>query len=412
MQDSRPPLLYLVHRIPFPPNKGDKVRSFNILRHLAQRYRVFLGTFVDQSEDLQHVRKLFEWCEACHVVRLNPGRAKVASLRGLLSGEALSLPYYRDAGLSDWVRKTVAEQGIRQAVAFSGPMAQYLDIEGLEQRVIDYCDVDSAKWTQYADQRSWPMSWLYRREGARLLAYERAAAAQADASLFVTEAEAALFRGLAPEVAGRVGVMQNGVDAQYFSPDHSFDNPFPAGGPAIVFTGAMDYWPNIDAVSWFVSEIMPLLRVRHAGVRFWIVGMNPVAAVQELATNDVVVTGAVPDVRPYLACSDLVVAPLRVARGIQNKVLEAMAMECAVVVSRASTNGLDAVPDVEFAQAETPSDYATQISRLLSDARLRRDMGLAARRRVIAQYAWEAHLSVIPGLLGSPMSAAGRGCHE
>lgn len=407
MQDSRPPLLYLVHRIPYPPNKGDKVRSFNILRQLSLRYRVFLGTFVDQPGDSQYVEKLSDWCEDCHVVRLHPGRARVASLRGLLSGEALSLPYYRDSGLTKWVRKTVAEKGIRQAVAFSGPMAQYLDIAGLERRVVDYCDVDSAKWTQYADKHSWPMSWLYRREGVRLLAYERAAAARVDASLFVTEAEAALFRGLAPEVASRVGVMQNGVDADYFSPANTFDNPFPVGGPVLVFTGAMDYWPNIDAVSWFVSEIMPSLRKMHPGLRFWIVGMNPAAAVQALAASDVIVTGAVPDVRPYLAHADLVVAPLRVARGIQNKVLEAMSMECAVVVSRASTNGLDAVPDVEFAQAEEPSEYCAQIHRLLSDAKLRREMGEAGRQRVKTQYAWEAHLSLIPELLGATVSING-----
>lgn len=402
MQESRPSLLYLVHRIPYPPNKGDKVRSFNILRQLALRYRVFLGTFVDQAEDLEHIGKLSEWCEACHVVRLNPRRARVASLRGLLSGEALSLPYYRDAGMARWVKGIVADKGIRQAVAFSGPMAQYLDIAGLEQRVIDYCDVDSAKWAQYAAQRRWPMSWLYRREGARLLAFERAAAARVDASLFVTEAEAALFRGLAPEVASRVGVMQNGVDADYFSPAHELDNPFPAGGPVIVFTGAMDYWPNIDAVSWFASEIMPVLRARHPGLRFWIVGMNPAVAVEALAAKDVIVTGSVPDVRPYLAHADLVVAPLRVARGIQNKVLEAMAMACPVVVSKASTNGLDADPGVEFAQADAPSEYCVQIDALLSDPERRRQMGIAARNRVVAQYAWAAHLALIPGLLGEP----------
>lgn len=175
--DDRSPLLYLVHRIPFPPNKGDKVRSFNILRQLARRHRVFLGTFVDHPDDAAHVGRLAEWCEESHVVRLDPRLARVLSLRGLLGGEALSLPYYRDAGLRQWVADVVAREGIRQAVAFSGPMAQYLDVPGLDRRIIDFCDLDSAKWTQYAPDHRWPMSWLYRREGAKLLAFERQAAA-------------------------------------------------------------------------------------------------------------------------------------------------------------------------------------------------------------------------------------------
>ena len=180
---ARPPLLYLVHRIPYPPNKGDKVRSFNILRQLARRHRVFLGTFVDHPDDQRHVEALSQWCEDVHAVPIDPRRARLASLRGLISGEALSLPYYRNAGLAAWVRDTVARHRIRDAVAFSGPMAQYLDAPGLTRRIVDFCDVDSAKWTQYAADRPWPMSWLYRREGARLLAFERRAAAATEASL-------------------------------------------------------------------------------------------------------------------------------------------------------------------------------------------------------------------------------------
>ena len=241
MADDRTPLLYLVHRIPYPPNKGDKVRSFNILRQLARRHRVFLGTFVDHPDDVRYIEQLSEWCEETHVVRLAPRRARLGSLRGLLTGEALSLPYYRSAALAEWVGQVVAREGIGQAVVFSGPMAQYLDIPGLRRRIVDFCDLDSAKWTQYASDHRWPMSWLYRREGRRLLAFERAAAARSDASLFVTDAEAALFRNVAPELEAKIGVMQNGVDADFFSPEHDFANPYPAGGPVVLFTGAMDY---------------------------------------------------------------------------------------------------------------------------------------------------------------------------
>ena len=399
MSSDRPPLLYLVHRIPYPPNKGDKVRSFNILRQLARRHRVYLGTFVDHPDDRQHVAALSQWCEDVHVVDLNPRRARLASLRGLLTGEALSLPYYRDAGLARWVRDTVARHRIRDAVAFSGPMAQYLDLPGLSRRIVDFCDVDSAKWTQYAPDRSWPMSWLYRREGARLLAFERRAAAATEASLFVTEAEAELFRRAAPEVAGKVRAMQNGVDAEFFSPAPGFESPFPAGSPVLVFTGAMDYWPNVDAVTWFAADILPAIRARVPAVRFWIVGMNPSPAVQALAEEGrVVVTGTVPDVRPYLAHADVVVAPLRIARGIQNKVLEAMAMGRPVVLSAAPAVGLAAEDGCDCAIAADASDFADKVVELLARPDLRDAMGKAGRDAVLRGYSWSAHLAQLERL--------------
>lgn len=401
MEDSRPPLLYLTHRIPYPPNKGDKVRSFNILRQLARTHRVFLGCFVDHPDDKQHIPALRKWCEHSCVVPIEPGIRRIASLRGLLRGEALSLPYYRSPRLRAWVRRVVIEHGIRSAVAFSGPMAQYLDLPGLDRRVIDFCDVDSAKWSQYASDRRWPMSWLYRREGERLLAFERASAARCDASLFVTEAEAELFRGAAPEISARVGVMQNGVDAEYFSPEHRFESPYPPGGPVLVFSGAMDYWPNIDAVTWFAREVLPRIRAEQPQVRFWIVGMNPAPAVQALAAegSGVVVTGTVPDVRPFLAHAQVVVAPLRIARGIQNKVLEAMAMARPVVLTQAPAAGLAAQNGRDCEVAADEADLAARVLGLLGDDARRARMGEAALDCVLRAYSWSAHLRVLDGLL-------------
>ena len=399
MQDSRPPLLYLTHRIPYPPNKGDKLRSFNILRQLARTHRVWLGSFVDHPDDRRHIPALRQWCEQTCVVPIEPGIRRVASLRGLLRGEALSLPYYRSPRLARWVEQVVAENGIRSAVAFSGPMAQYLDVPGLSRRVVDFCDVDSAKWTQYAADRRWPMSWLYRREGERLLDFERDAAATVDASLFVTEAEAALFRRAAPALASRVGVMQNGVDADFFSPANAGASPYPSGGPVLAFSGAMDYWPNIDAVTWFVGEILPIIRRTLPAVRFWIVGMNPAPAVRALASADVFVTGTVADVRPYVAHADVVVAPLRIARGIQNKVLEAMSMARPVVVSAASAVGLAARDGIECAIVEGAEGTAGRVLELLADPARRARMGEAARACVEARYSWQAHLALLDQLL-------------
>ncbi len=388
-------ILYLVHRLPYPPNKGDKVRSYHLLSHLASRHRVFLGTFVDDPEDEAHVDRVRGLCAGLHAARLKPRLARVKSLRGLLAGEALTLPYYRDAGLQRWVDQTLGEQAIDAVVIFSSAMAQYVDQIGQLPVVVDFVDVDSAKWTQYAPAHRWPMSWLYRREGERLLAFERAVAARAARGFFVTDNETDLFRRLAPECASRVAAMNNGVDADFFCPRPTVPSPYAEGELPVVFTGAMDYWPNIDAVTWFAQEALPLLRRNKPAARFWIVGRGPTAAVQALAGEGIVITGTVPDVRPYLQHAAVVVAPLRVARGIQNKILEAMAMGRPVVASTACAGAIDAEPGRDLLPAESASDFVAAIDGLLNDSGRAATIGESARQRVLGRYSWEAHMSGI-----------------
>ncbi|MDR3212617.1 MAG: TIGR03087 family PEP-CTERM/XrtA system glycosyltransferase [Azoarcus sp.] len=400
MTDELPPLLYLTHRIPYPPDKGDKLRSFNVLRHLALRHRVFLGAFVDRPDDARHVDTLKTWCADVRAERIEPRWRRLASLRGLLTGEALSLPYYRSRALARWVTETVARERIAVALVFSGPMAQYLAAPALTRRVIDFCDVDSAKWTQYAAGCRWPWSWVYRREGERLATFERRMALANDASLFCTDAETALFTRGAPEAAARVTTIQNGVDAEFFSPRCEPPNPYPPGGPVLVLTGAMDYWPNIDAAVWFAGQVLPLIRRSRPEVRFWIVGSNPAPAVRALAGNGVAVTGGVPDVRPYLAHADVVEAPLRIAHGIQNKVLEAMAMARPAVVSAAAATGLAAGAEKEFEVAADAEEFAALTLGLLADAARGDAMGRRAREAVRARYGWPAHLARLDDLMG------------
>jgi sugar transferase (PEP-CTERM/EpsH1 system associated) len=366
-----------------------------LLKHLAARHRVFLGTFIDDPQDAEHVETVKSMCAGAHVARLDPRLAKLLSLKGLTRREPLTLPYYADRSLRDWVRRTVVEQGIGTAVVFSSAMAQY--VRGiLDLRVLlDLVDVDSAKWAQYAKEHRWPLSWLYEREGRLLLDYERTMATQAARTFLVTDAEVELFCRLAPECADRVEAMANGVDADYFSPAHSLASPYAEGEVPVVFTGAMDYWPNIDAVCWFASEILPRLKNRRPQVRFYIVGMRPSSAVQALAGDAVVVTGTVPDVRPYLKHAYVVVAPLRVARGIQNKMLEAMAMAKAVVGSQGCSQGIDAEAGRDFEMAADAKQFADRIEALLSDPACASAMGQAARERVLSRYSWDAHLSRI-----------------
>ena len=388
-------ILYLVHRLPYPPNKGDKVRSYNLLKHLLKQHRVFLGTFIDDPEDEPHIETLRAQCADLHVAKLDPRFAKIRSLNGLLADEPLTLRYYRDAALQDWVDSVCKREQIDAVVIFSSAMAQYIEDKRRLPVLIDFVDVDSAKWTQYAPKHRWPMSWLYRREGKMLLDYERQIASLATRSFFVTPAEVALFNQLAPECSVRVEAICNGVDADYFSADPDRATTFSEAEIPIVFTGAMDYWPNIDAVIWFASEILPGLRQSLPKARFYIVGRSPTPEVLALADENIVVTGTVPDVRPYLQHAGVVVAPLRVARGIQNKILEAMAMERPVVAMAECAAAVEADKSTELLTATSPTEFIETITRLIANPEQAVAIGKAARARVIEQYSWSAHMSGI-----------------
>ncbi|ABI55496.1 TIGR03087 family PEP-CTERM/XrtA system glycosyltransferase [Alkalilimnicola ehrlichii MLHE-1] len=401
-------VLFLVHRIPWPPNKGDKIRSYHILRHLAGRYRVHLGTFVDDPADQAHVPELERLCASVCARPLPASRARTRALTGLLTGEPLTLPWYRDRTLQDWVDDTLARHRIRRALVFSSAMGQYLpDRAGELLRVVDFVDVDSDKWTQYAASKRWPMSALYRREGRRLLAYERRLAAASDASLFVSPAEAESFRGFAPESTGRVHALNNGVDARFFAPDPQRPSPYPPGTRTVVLTGAMDYWPNVDAACWFAEAVLPRLQAGLPGLQFHVVGSRPAPRVLALAQRPgVTVTGFVDDVRPWIQHAALAVAPLRIARGVQNKVLEAMALGRPVVATPQALEGLTARPGEDLLLAwDEPEAFATRVAAQLTDP----DpiLGKSARERVLADYDWDRNLAQLDALLDGEEAAPG-----
>ena len=394
-------LLYLAHRIPYPPNKGDKIRSYHLLKHLAQRYQVHLGTFIDDPDDWQYVDAVKKLCGETYFARLDSRTARIGSATALLRNRPLSLDYYRSRGLSDWIARLHSKLPVSRVLVFSSPMAQFVQPGRYARRVIDFVDVDSAKWTEYASQKSWPMNQVYAREGRQLLRYERQVARDFDASLFVSSQEAALFAGMAPDSASKVGWFSNGVDSAYFSPHHDFDSPYAEGGSVMVFTGAMDYWPNVDAVQWFASDMLPAIRQQHPDARFYIVGARPSREVQALASlPGVTVTGTVPDVRPYLAHARLAVAPLRIARGIQNKVLEAMAMAKPVIVTPQALEGISAEPGRDLMLGAGADDIARLACAALNELPL--DMGRAARAQVEASYNWDTNIGRVDALLDLP----------
>ena len=397
----RPSLLFLAHRLPYPPNKGDKIRSFHLLRHLARDYRVFLGAFVDTAEDLQHTDALRGLCEELMVLRLRPKWARLGSLRGLLEGQPLTVPYYRRQAMADWVDRTIADHHIDRALVFSSAVAPYLLGRGHAglRRVIDFVDVDSDKWAQYAETTNRLTRWIYRREAVRLLALERRIAQEFDGSVFVSAAEADLFRKVAPESADKVSFAYNGVDTVYFDPELPLQSPYAEGECPLVFTGAMDYWPNVDAVCWFAERILPAVRKSRPDAVFYAVGARPAPAVQRLGRLPAVrVTGQVADVRPYLRHAAAVVAPLRIARGIQNKVLEGMAMARPTVVTPAALEGITATPGDELLLASGADGFANQVVAAVS-AGAAATVGIRGRRRVLADFDWDRNLTGFHRLL-------------
>ncbi len=394
-------LLFLVHRIPFPPTKGDKIRSYHILKELARDYRVHLGTFIDDPEDWRYVPEVQALCASTCFVGLRPLAARVRSLTALLRGEPLTLPYYRSRRLRGWVDVLLAQNTVQRAFVFSSSMAQYVEPSGDSsmRRVLDFVDMDSDKWRQYAPTRPWPMSWVYGREARTLFEVERRYANAFDASVFVSNAEAELFRAEVPEAASRVSFVENGVDTDYFSPERDYPTPFGEGESAIVFTGAMDYWANVDAVSWFADQVFPKVRALAARSTFYIVGSRPTAAVRELAKREGVrVTGTVPDVRPYLAHARLAVAPLRIARGVQNKVLEAMAMARPVVATSQAADGLRLDDRLRAMVCDDAEVMAERVNRLLT-AGDTDELGTHGREWVVRHYSWRTNLAHIGRLL-------------
>lgn len=401
-------LLFLAHRIPFPPDRGDKIRSFNILRHIARHVRVHLACFADDEVDAAQIAGLREALDGnlgeahVEVRRPRPLRAAMALLRG----RPLSPAMFQSRAMSGFVDGLLAARAIETIFAFSGQMAQFVPDPPQARFVMDFVDMDSAKFAEYGAAGRGPMAWLYRREGRKLFDFECAAAHRADVSLFVSKAEAEMFRAAAGESGGDVRALENGIDLGFYDPRNDFrrlSNQQRGQGPLILFTGQMDYRPNVEAVTSFAHGVMPLIRQSAPQARFAIVGRQPVAAVRKLdGVGGVVVTGAVDDVRSWIAAADVVVAPLKIARGIQNKVLEAMAMAKPIVASSAAFEGIEAEAGQDLLVADSAQEQAEAVLKLLSDPVRASCRGGAARRRVETSYSWPAKLAPLTGLLGLP----------
>lgn len=387
-------ILFLAHRKPFPPDRGDSIRSWNILKALAQLAPVHLVTFGCEDDDRAAMEAV---CASVHLIAGQRSTA-AAMAAAMVTGRPASVELFHAAAFRDAVRKICTERPISVVYAFSGQMGQYAaDVPQGARFVMDFTDVDSEKFASYGRTKAGFAGLANRVEARRLRAFEHAVARRADINLFVSRTEEQLFRRVIRDDSLRLGTLENGVDLEQFNPDGEAQSVVEADAPLIVFTGQMDYPPNVDAVAVFAREVLPQVRERQADARFAIVGRAPTPEV--LALEDlpgVTVTGEVPDTRPWLAAAKVTVAPLRIARGIQNKVLEAMASGKAVVASPEAAEGIDACHGKEFLIAGTAAGQADAVLSLLHDTRKRARMEQAARAAMAARYSWEAKLQALP----------------
>ena len=391
-------ILFLAHRIPWPPDRGDKIRSFHILNKLKTMAPVHVGAFADDVRDMGFAEAERAGLASLHA-ELRDKPQWLAGIEALARDKPISLTSFGSRSMQDWVDERLSSGAISHIFVFSGQMAQYVPADFAGRLIMDFVDVDSAKFESYAGEGSQFMRWINAREGKKLAAFEAEIASRADASLFVSEAEAAMFRGRSG--AKNVVGVGNGIDTMFYDPSAAFKKLHPIfPDPLIVFTGQMDYRPNIEAVTDFAQNALPAIRATHPDTTFAIVGRNPTEAVSTLsALPGVQVTGAVDDVRTWLAGADVVVAPLRIARGIQNKVLEAMAMATPVVVSKAAAEGIDAQDKKHFRVAKSVVDEAKIVNELLSDVDARLTLGAAARAHVIAHYGWDGQLAALDRIM-------------
>jgi sugar transferase (PEP-CTERM/EpsH1 system associated) len=394
-------LIFISHRIPWPLNKGEKIRGWNLIQKLKPDYRIHLGCVVDDPADMAHVDHLKMVCASVGAFPIDKRTQKFKALLKMRPGRPLMPDFYYEPKLQAWVDETMAAIPMDVVYIYSVAMAPYALDKPHPCKILDAQDIDSEKWAEYGEKAKFPMRLIWQREARTLLAYERKAAAACKWSFFVSEPEASRFRELAPESAAKTVAVECGVDLARFSPDDVYEWPFGEPGPNLVFTGNMDYWPNADAAIWFAREVMPLLRATQPDIRFWAVGANPGPDVLALADlPGVQVTGRVEDVRPYVAHAAVSVAPLRIARGIQNKVLEGMAMGKPVIASPAAFEGVRATAGTELLVADGAAEFVVKINEVLAGGHA--GLGAAARGAMERGYAWSAVLSGLDRYLETP----------
>jgi polysaccharide biosynthesis protein PslH len=389
-------ILFVAHRVPYPPNKGDKIRSFHEIRFLSRRHEIDLAAFYDDPADAAFEKQLGAFCRSVTLLPLSKVRQMPMALIAMACGRPGTLGYYASRRMRAEVNRLFRERRHDAALGFSSSVAPYID-RLPTRRVLDFVDSDASKWDQYAKASSFPRRLLYRYEAGRLSDFEFRMMRKFDASVFVAPRELAWLgdSGGLDGVADRVHFVPNGVDLDYFTPA-----PGASPDPDVIFTGAMDYYPNVDGVCHFAESVFPLVRARISQARFFIVGSRPAPAVRALdGKAGVVVTGGVPDVRPYLHRARVAVVPLRISQGLQNKVLEALATGLPVVTTPEVAGGLHGTADLPLFVENDPPSMAARIVEHLQKPRPPAEAAGRIREALKREYSWDTNLMRLESLL-------------
>jgi sugar transferase (PEP-CTERM/EpsH1 system associated) len=353
-------VLFLTHRLPYAPNRGDRLRAYHILQWLRDRAAVDLVSLVHDDEEASHVDEVRAFVPRVTTLRVRAIRNHLRAIATLATDSPLTHTLLDAAGMEATLKEIVRGRRPDVVFAFGSGMAQFALAPPLSSLplILDLVDVDSRKWQDLAATSRAPLSWIYSREARTLGAFEARAATSAVATLVVNAREAEIAQQLAP--AANVHVIANGVELERLRPPAE-----PSDSERVVFCGVMNYAPNDQGVRWFINEVWPIVKMRRSGATLAVVGADPPRSLQALCARDktIELTGRVPDVRPWLWESAVAIAPLHVARGVQNKVLEAIACGLPIVVTSAVAAGLPGGLEPAF----TVADAAPQFARAVID---------------------------------------------
>lgn len=387
-------ILYLCHRFPYPPKRGGKIRPFNMIRHLqASGHRVTVCSLVRSAAEAEEGRGIAAHCEAFHMGQVSEPLQWARMVARLPLSTPSSMGYFYSAGLARKLRELLAAQRWDLVFVHCSSVAPYVQhVQGVP-KILDFGDMDSHKWLEYAHYKPWPLSLGYTLEGRKMLWAEKRLARRFDLCTATTRAEWRTLQDYATGVA--TDWFPNGVDAGFFSPaDGGFD------ADTISFIGRMDYYPNQECMTRFCSQVWPLLKARRPGMQLLIVGADPAPEIRRLGElPGVTVTGSVADVRPHILKSALMVAPLAIARGTQNKILEAMAMGVPVVTSPAAAGGVDAEPERHFLVADGAQATAEAVLRIVEHPAERARLAQAGRERMLSHHAWPSSMRRLDAII-------------